>query len=30
MDTMTKICAALSCDIGDIIEVKSENKGEQK
>lgn len=30
MDTITKICAALSCDIGDIMEVISDNKGEQK
>jgi len=26
MDTMTKICAALNCDIGDIMEVIRANK----
>ena len=26
METMTKICAALKCDIGDVMEVWSETK----
>lgn len=29
METMTKICTVLNCDIGDIMEVITGNKGEQ-
>ena len=29
MDSMLKICKVLDCDIGDIVEIKDINKGQQ-